>query len=253
MVSYVAAFSLFCLTGADPALAQRSQAVDRNWSFQNDSPAWQTGSGPRIVFSTKDSDFIKTGLHEPLAELARSDGFRTEQSEPPLLPLTLPQNSVLVLINPYLRDSYRDYPAMLPPSVYTEEEIEGIRHWVGAGGALLVIADHAPYGGGSSALAEAFGFSFINGHAIEDAAVLEGLVRVRWGFEAGTGLNTGHPVTDGAWAATRSPAFSHSEAKPSCRRIRLRFCCDFPKAGLPSSHLMPRANSGQHNAWMQAV
>lgn len=227
LVFLVAAFSLLGLTGSDPALAQRSQAVDRNWSFQNDSPAWQAGSGPQIIFSIKESDFIKTGLHEPLAALARSDGFRTEESDPPLSPVTLQQGSILVLINPYLRSSYRDYPAMLPPSVYADEEIAGIRQWVGAGGALLVIADHAPYGGGSSALAEAFGFSFINGHAIEDAAILEGMVRVRWGFEAGTGLNTGHPVTDGGMGrhpVTRFFAFGgQAFLPPEQATVLLRF------------------------------
>ena len=42
-------------------------------------------------------------------------------------------------------------------SAFTDSEIDALEHWVHAGGSLLLIADHWPYGAAVVALAQRFG------------------------------------------------------------------------------------------------
>ena len=108
----------------------------------------------------------------------------------------LDKAAIAVLINPLL-PTFRDFPAMEPPSAFSDDEIETMRQWVKNGGNLLILADHAPFGGGSSKLAAAFGFTYLNGHAAETAAANEGRLVDHIGFTPSNGLNTDHPITNG--------------------------------------------------------
>ncbi|MEZ5790424.1 MAG: hypothetical protein R3D34_06435 [Nitratireductor sp.] len=106
---------------------------------------------------------------------------------------------ILVIANAYVRDEFRNHPAMTPPSAFSDEEIERVRRWVESGGNLLVLADHAPLGGGSSKLAEAFGFTYLNGHATAGRNTQTPEIRhVVITFKPNQGLNTNTPVTDGS-------------------------------------------------------
>jgi hypothetical protein len=175
------------------ALAQRAQEPDRGWTYANTAPAWPQGQGPLIAFSRQQSVFIANELHAPLAMLARGDGFRTADVES----IDPGEAQLLVLINPYMQN-WRDFPAMDPPSAFSDAEIETVRKWVEAGGSLLILADHAPLGGGASKLAVAFGFSFLNGHVAEDRSAEAGYAHVMLEFRPGKGLAANHPITDGA-------------------------------------------------------
>src|SRR5262245_61277409 len=48
-------------------------------------------------------------------------------------------------------------------------EIERLKAWVEAGGALFLIADHAPFGSAAHGLAAAFGVETIDGHVRDEA------------------------------------------------------------------------------------
>ncbi len=188
-----AAFALLAFVSVEPALAQRAQGPDSDWTFENHDPAWGTGKGPLIAFSRQLSDFVANGSHEPLARLARSDGFQTEDID------NVAPNAakILVLINNH-RPDWRDFPAMDPPSAFSDAEIASIRKWVEDGGGLLILADHAPLGGGASKLAAAFGFTFLNGHVAEAKSADAGYAHVILDFRPGAGLNTAHAITDGS-------------------------------------------------------
>jgi hypothetical protein len=81
----------------------------------------------------------------PFADLLRNDGFRVEPSAARLSEEALGGVDVLVIANalgrpwPFLPGS--DEPAFSP------DECEVVERWVAGGGALLLIADHAPAGG----------------------------------------------------------------------------------------------------------
>lgn len=192
---------------AGPAFAQSArQQPDMQWGFDNASPAWQAGAGPLVVLSTTNSSYVERGSMDPFAALARTDGFRVERQAGDLASALTPQTGVLVIANPYL-PAYRDHPAMTPPSAFSPGEIEAVRQWVEQGGALLLLADHAPFGGGSSDLAAAFGFTFLNGHAVEDSAAAAGRITVNIRFTPQAGLAGDHPIADGSTGRSPVDAF----------------------------------------------
>jgi hypothetical protein len=181
---------------AGEALAQRGQTQDPAWNFDNKSPAWPAGSGKAIVISGHSSPIVQNGSMEPFARLAASDGFnvRTEQGS---VAAAIDGAEILVIANAYRQD-FAQFPAMTPPSAFSDAEIAAIRGFIENGGSLLLLADHAPLGGGASALAAAFGFDFLNGHLVEEARAKTGYARVIIDFTPQDGLATDHPATDGS-------------------------------------------------------
>ncbi len=195
-VSLVLATPLVLCCAIGVATAQRAQKPDLAYRYENNSPAFAAGSGPKIVFSTRNSVFVEVDLHSPLSALAEADGFATAKDERLLDAVVADNPGILALINPYLR-SYNDYPAIEPPSAFSDEEIEAVRGWVENGGSLLVIADHAPLGGGSSKLASAFGFTYLNGHTGEDRSAAAGYAKLSLTYTPQDGLGD-HAITNGA-------------------------------------------------------
>jgi hypothetical protein len=177
---------------AGGAFGQSAQQADTGWRHANESPAWKPGEGPLIAFSRHNSPFVANGLHRPLAALAQGDGFRTRDVEG----VATGDASILVLINNYL-PGWRDFPAMEPPSAFSSDEIAAVRRFVEAGGSLLVLADHAPLGGGATALLAEFGFTVLNGHAAEEKSAQAGYAHVEHDFTASSGLNVRHPIAGG--------------------------------------------------------
>lgn len=181
------------------------QLPDLAYAFKNAAPAWAGGQGPQITLSTSNSEFVSRGSMDPFAMLAKSDGFRVARQNGDFL-AAFPQNGgILVIANPFV-ESFKDFPAMTPPSAFRPEEIEAVREWVESGGALLLLADHAPQGGGSSDLAKAFGFEFLNGHTVNDAAAANGNMVVQISFTPDSGLEGEHAITNGA---TGRPKIRH--------------------------------------------
>lgn len=180
---------------ADGAYAQR-QLPDMEARFDNRDPAFAPESGPQIVLSTTNSDYVRRGSMDPFAALARTDGFRVARQSGDLVSALKPETRILIIANPFL-SSFRDFPAMTPPSAFSDSEIEAVRAWVENGGSLLILADHAPFGGGSSKLAEAFGFQYLNGHAAETRAADAGYAHVVIDFTPQYGLATDHPIANG--------------------------------------------------------
>ena len=192
VVALLAAISLVAVA-PDAAFAQLKQGPDPDYKFGNTNPAWGAGEGPLIVFSAHNSVFVKQGSHEPLANLAKGDGFRIATRES-----ALPGDAnILVLINNYLA-TYKSFPAMEPPSAFSAPEIDAVKKWVEAGGSLLMLADHAPLGGGASQLGAALGFTFLNGHVAENKSADNGYAHVILDFRRGFGLNENHPIADGS-------------------------------------------------------
>ena len=178
------------------ALAQR-QLPDLEFTYANDAPAYAPGAGPQILFSTKNSEYVERGSLDPLGALAKGDGFKVSRVEGSLTGALGDPAGILVVANPFLK-TYRQFPAMTPPSAFDPDEIEAVRAWVEAGGSLLILADHAPFGGGSSDLAKAFGFEFLNGHTAQTQAADVGDRRVNITFTPDNGLSATHPITDGS-------------------------------------------------------
>ena len=193
LAAIVLCFAL--LPGAGIAFAQR-QLPDLDFAFANADPAYEAASGPVIAVSTLNSPLVQRGDYDPLIKLAGTDGFRAARKDGTLSEVLAGKPDILVIINAYL-PSYANFPAMDPPSAFSADDIEAVHKWVDGGGSLLILADHAPFGGGSSKLAALFGFTFLNGHVAEDRSAAAGFVHVDIDFTPENGLNTDHPITNG--------------------------------------------------------
>ena len=97
----------------------------------------------------------------PFASLLRNDGFQVVDSNIRFNAESLSKIDILVISNALSATSAANWLSP-PTSAFTSEEISTVRNWVLSGGSLLLIADHAPFGGNAADLADAFGFEFEN-------------------------------------------------------------------------------------------
>ncbi len=95
------------------------------------------------------------GRYKPFVDLLMNDGYRVVRNRQTFTKSTLSSFKVLVIANALGAEEDDDEGA--DTSAFTEEEIQAIHDWVKGGGALLLIADHAPFGGAAAALAGKFG------------------------------------------------------------------------------------------------
>jgi hypothetical protein len=151
---------------------------------------------PRVVFDIAHRNWhTPDGRYRPLADLLRHDGYTIAANDAPFSAARLAAARCLVVANAMGPDGYEGRPA------FTEEEETALAEWVRQGGALLLIADHAPFGGAAARLAERFGVTMHLTFARDDRnsdGDDERLV-----FSRANGLLGDHPITRGRDAAER--------------------------------------------------
>ena len=136
---------LVCLSA--PATAQ--QVADTGYAPTLDSPAY-IERGPHVVVDGAHRNFhTLDGRYAPFGKLLEADGYSVSALTTPLSTEALAEVNILVIANAQ--------SATPGTSAFTSEEIEATHDWVEAGGSLLLVADHAPFGGAAADLARAFG------------------------------------------------------------------------------------------------
>jgi hypothetical protein len=138
------------------------------------------------------------GRYAPFARLLRADGYVVEPLRAPLSAESLRRARVLVIANAMAdRNAGGDW-TLPTPGAFTAAEVTAVRRWVEAGGALLLIADHMPFGGAAEDLAAAFGAFITNGYATDDTCAAD-----EFHFSRANGLLADHPITRGRDATER--------------------------------------------------
>jgi hypothetical protein len=116
------------------------------------------------------------GRYKPLAGLLRNDGYRIESRDDELARDALAGFEVLLIANALgLRGSMQHVANLLRlegsvdlgADAFSDAECEAVREWVREGGALLLVADHAPAGAAARKLAAQFGVEMTNWYAEE--------------------------------------------------------------------------------------
>ena len=139
---------------AAPARAQ--QAPDTTFDVTIARPAWEAGTGPRLVLDEAHHNFhTLSGRYRPFGDLARHDGLRVAAGGAPFTRESLAACDLLVISNALGSEDMGDSTA--ERSAFTDAEIGAVVAWVEAGGSLLLIADHAPMGSAASVLGRALG------------------------------------------------------------------------------------------------
>ena len=145
------------------------------------------------------------GRYWPFGRLLRADGYEVRQGPLPFTPGTLDGVQVLVVVNaggapkpqflginlPVSTNKQRGDPA------FTADEIQAVRTWVEQGGSLLLIADHAPFGAASEAMAAAFNVTMYKGFVEVPDEVSDPLLFSRDNHRLGD-----HPILSGESPAT---------------------------------------------------
>lgn len=158
----------FVATFAAAGLAQ--QVPDTSFAPTIGKPAFPPRQGPLVLLDEAHNNFhTATGRYLPFAELLRRDGYVVTSSTARFAPGALKRGRVMVIANA-LHERNRSNWAPPNPSAFTAAEISALRDWVFAGGALLLIADHAPFAGAATDLGKALGVAFLDGYVARKGA-----------------------------------------------------------------------------------
>lgn len=180
---------LLCAGCLGPTHVQTSDAA---FDASVERPA-AAGLALRVVVDEAHDNFhIASGRYAAFVALLEADGFTVEAGTSELSAPSLDGTDLLVIAN---ASPPEDDPAA---SAFSAAEVAAVEAWVRAGGALLLIADHAPFGAAARELGEAFGVGMADAHLRDrehaDADLGSPYVLV---FERAEGMIGEHPVTRG--------------------------------------------------------
>jgi hypothetical protein len=140
-------FSLVAVSG--------QQVADPNFDARVAHPAY-TKNGPKVLFDEAHNNFHTAGgRYKPFADLITSDGYQVTPNKEKLSAQVLKGFDILVISNA-LGAPLMAQPEAAKPA-FTDAECDAVRDWVKGGGALLLIADHAPMGSANQILGDRFG------------------------------------------------------------------------------------------------
>jgi hypothetical protein len=190
MKIFAAVFALaFLIT---PVVAQQAPDLEFNTSVEN--PAYKR-EGPRVMFDEAHHNFHTTdGRYKPFADLLSNDGYRVIRNRQSFSKTTLSSYKILVIANALGAEEMDDDGA--DNSAFTDEEIQAVQDWVKGGGALLLIADHAPFGGAAAGLAKSFGVDMSKGYTFDPKNCVEGSP-TQLIFSRENKLLANHPIAEG--------------------------------------------------------
>lgn len=161
--SYLFGAALSLLTAVS---ATAQQVADMEFVPRVSPPAFAPEAGPYVAIDEAHFNFhTADGRYAPFAALLRRDGFVVAPFAKAFNATTLADVDILVIANALNERNVEDW-SVPTPSAFTADEIAAVREWVAGGGALLLIADHMPFGGAAAELGSAFGMTFTNGYAL---------------------------------------------------------------------------------------
>ncbi len=132
--------------------AQAQQLADPHFNSTVATPAY-TKNYPRVLFDEAHNNVhTAAGPYKPFADLIFSDGYQLVVNRKPFTKASLATFKILVIANALGAEDVDEEGAERP--AFTDEESDLVRDWVRAGGALLLIADDAPFSSAVEILAQ---------------------------------------------------------------------------------------------------
>ncbi len=151
--------------------------------------------GPRVMFDEAHHNFHTTdGRYKPFVDLLMNDGYNVIRNRQAFVKARLSGFKILVIANALGAEEYDDEGA--DKAAFTDEEIAAVADWVKGGGALLLIADHAPFGAAAAALSKRFGVEMSMGYTFDPKNSVAGSPSQLIFSRENKLLNT-HPITEG--------------------------------------------------------
>jgi hypothetical protein len=139
------------------------QQADPSFDTKVARPAYADASRhPRVLFDEAHHNFHTSGgRYKPFASLMTSDGFQIIPNSEKFSREVLRKGDILVIANALGAEGMGQPEASNP--AFTDAECEAVREWIGDGGALLLITDHAPMGSAAKGLAKLLGVDMSTG------------------------------------------------------------------------------------------
>ena len=148
------------------SISRAQQVADPNFNTKVDRPAYKK-NGPKVMFDEAHNNFHTAGgRYKPFADLITSDGYQVTPNKEKLSAATLKGFDILVIANPLGAPQMNTAEASNP--AFSAAESDAVRDWVRQGGALLLIADHAPVGGATQILGERFGIDMSKQYTVDE-------------------------------------------------------------------------------------
>lgn len=190
-------YFLFALALLSPWANQvaAQQRPDPDFNVAVEHPAYKKDY-PRVLFDEAHNNFhTATGRYKPFADLISNDGYHIVRNRKPFTKGGLDTFKVLVIANALGAEEMDDEGADQP--AFTDEECDAIRDWVKGGGALLLIADHAPFGGAAENLGKRFQVEMSKGYTLDPANSFMPNAPSQLLFSRENKLLQEHPITHG--------------------------------------------------------
>ncbi len=125
------------------------QVADPNFQPKVAQPTF-TKKYPKVLFDEAHYNFHTAGgRYKPFAQLITADGYQITSSKEKFTKALLQEYKILVIANALGEERGL--------SAFTDNECDAVRNWVQAGGSLLLIADHTPFGAAAKTLSMRFG------------------------------------------------------------------------------------------------
>lgn len=140
------------------------QIADPNFDAKVIHPTYTT-THPRVAIDEAHDNFhTQDGLFKPFVDLLRNDGYDVRPNKTKFSGASLSGIDVLVISNAVgeLKNDNNNSTA-----AFTNAECDAVYDWVGRGGSLFLIADHAPMGDAAALLAKRFGVALGNGFVFD--------------------------------------------------------------------------------------
>jgi len=145
----------FALGAALVVTALGQQQADSKFDARVTHPAYLT-IHPKVLFDEAHNNFhTASGRYKPFVDLISNDGYQVVPNKQKFATETLKEFQVLVIANALGSSNVEAIEASDP--AFTQPECDTVREWVRNGGALLLIADHAPAGAAAAILSASFG------------------------------------------------------------------------------------------------
>jgi hypothetical protein len=189
----ILAICAFLVLTCAPAFAQQQADPEFNTSVTH--PAYKN-EGARVMFDEAHHNFhTADGRYKPFYDLLMNDGYRVVRNRQSFVKTRLSGFKVLVIANALGGEDDEDNDGADKPA-FTDEEIAAVSDWVKDGGALLLIADHAPFGAAAGTLAKRFGVDMSNGYTFDEENSVAGSP-TQLIFSRENKLLANHPITEG--------------------------------------------------------
>jgi hypothetical protein len=154
-------------------------------------PAYRTAH-PRVVVDEYHFNYHTiAGRYRPFAALIRNDGYVVATGTERFTLEFLSQVDVLVIANARGGETRPQTNA----DAFTAAECDAVTEWVRAGGRMLLIADHEPFGQSARTLAARFGVRMGLGHVFDHKQSLIDPTFIS--YTPNHGLVSDHPITRG--------------------------------------------------------